>query len=337
MRIPIHRALATIVSAMLVVALTMAIPARASDRGPSPRAERMGGGPVAGKSRRGERHRGTQRRHRSGRRSESRGRGGARRSRRSRKPRRTDRRYSVGHAVAIGAAARSQSSSSGSSSSLGDLLFSGSRIADFAQLQAAPGAISEVLDPLGSGESTFMMTVSDNDVYPVTPTENPRAQALSPPIVQPGDEFWLRTKFMLPADFPRVSGWMSLVSIYGPPFDGSSPWQIGVGDNEIHWQRNGTYGYDVPWQMPLTKGRWISVLLHERFATDGWVEMWIDGQQVTFPGGAQRLDMQTVDSSNDGGANHAKIMQYREAGMFDSATVYFGSLQVGVTRASVEG
>jgi Polysaccharide lyase len=218
-----------------------------------------------------------------------------------------------------------------------DLLFDGSHISDFDQIQAASGAITEVADPAGSGESSFQMTVDDNDVYPVTPTDNPRAQALSPPLIEPGDEIWLQTKFMLPSDMPTVKGWMSLMQIYGPPFNGSSPWEIDVAEHEILWQRNDTYDWDIPWRMPLVKGRWISVLLHERFATDGWVEMWIDGQQVSFFGSSTRLSMQTMDPSNDGGPNSAKIMQYREAGMFASASVYFGPLKLGTTRESVGG
>jgi hypothetical protein len=218
-----------------------------------------------------------------------------------------------------------------------DLLFDGSSIAAFDELQAAPGAIAEIPDPAGSGETSFQMNVDESDVYPVTPTENPRAQALSPPIINAGDEFWLQTKFMLPPEMPEADGWMSLVSIYGAPFNGSSPWQIEVAGDEIHWQRNDTYDWDVPWRMPLVKGRWVTVLLHERFASDGWVEMWIDGQQVNFFGDQPRLAMETMDSSNNEGANAAKIMQYREAGMFDSASVYFGPLRVGKTRASVGG
>lgn len=257
------------------------------------------------------------------------------------------RRTGIGKATAVGSVRKkrtptaespaSQSTTTTTTAATSDLFFDGSEIADFALLQAAPGAITEVSDPLGSGEQGFKLTVDESDVYPVTPTENPRAQALSPSIIDPGSEIWLKTKFMLPSDFPAVPGWMSLVSIYGPPFDGSSPWRIGIDGNELRWQRNGTYGYDIPWRMPIVRGRWISVLLHERFAADGWVEMWIDGERITFPNGTQRLQMQTVDSSNDGGANHAKIMNYREAGMFDSSTVYFGSLKLGKTRASVEG
>jgi hypothetical protein len=222
-------------------------------------------------------------------------------------------------------------------SAASELLFDGSQISDFDLIQSAPGAIQEVADPTGSGQTTLAMTVSDRDVAPVTPTENPRAQALSPPLIEAGDEFWLQTKFMLPENLPAVKGWMSLVSIYGAPFEGSSPWQIEVADNEIHWERNETYGWDIPWRMPLVKGRWVSVLLHERFAHDGWVEMWIDGQQVDFFGSQPRLAMQTMDSSNDEGLNSAKIMQYRKEGMFSSASVYFGPLKLGTSRESVGG
>jgi hypothetical protein len=47
--------------------------------------------------------------------------------------------------------------------------------------------------------------------------------------------------------------------------------------------------------------------------------------------------MQTMDSSNDGGPNSAKIMQYHEAGMFNTGTVLFGPLTLGDSRESVEG
>ncbi|HEX9967656.1 MAG TPA: hypothetical protein VGB06_06900, partial [Solirubrobacterales bacterium] len=75
------------------------------------------------------------------------------------------------------------------------------------------------------------------------------------------------------------------------------------------------------------------------------VEMWVDGQRITFfqsssynPLGVaptQRLAMATRDASNNGGPNHAKIMQYRQKGLFDVATVYFSALKVGTTRTSV--
>jgi hypothetical protein len=87
--------------------------------------------------------------------------------------------------------------------------------------------------------------------------------------------------------------------------------------------------------MPLERDRWITILTHESFATDGWIEMWVDDAQVIFPEGSPRISMETMDSSNDGGPNAAKIMQYREADLFESATVYFGPLELGTTRTAV--
>jgi hypothetical protein len=233
----------------------------------------------------------------------------------------------------------------------GGLLFDGNSISDYS-VEAAPNAITEVPSPTG-GETVFKMTVANSDVYPITPTDNPRAQALTPAVIEPGDEFWLSTKFMIPTSFPFVSGWMSLVSIYGPPFEGSSPWQISVDQDEFRWMRED--GRSVPWHVPLVKGTWQTVTLHERFGTDGFVEMWWNGRRVTFydPGAGpiigggninpdhvaptDHLNIPTMDSTNDEGPNAAKIMQYREAGMFGTASVYFGPLKLGTTREAVEG
>lgn len=231
----------------------------------------------------------------------------------------------------------------------GGLLFDGDHLRNFADIEAAPHAITEVPDPLGGGETVLKMTVDDDDVAPVTPTDNPRAQALSPSVIHAGDELWLETEFMIPASFPpRVPGWLSLVSIYGPPYDGSSPWQIGLDGRDMLWERNEHYNFDTPWKQPLPRDQWVRVLLHERFDQHGWVEMWIDGQQITFfargssdnrnhEAPTRRLHMATADWSNDEGANAAKIMQYREQGMFETATVYFRALKIGTTRAAVSG
>lgn len=215
--------------------------------------------------------------------------------------------------------------------------------------QAAPGAVREVPDPAGGTGTVFQMTVSDQDVYPVTPTDNPRAQLVSPAILEPGAEIWWSASFFLPADFPAsVPGWLNVLQgPFGPPFAGSPPWQIQVVGDKLQWTRNATYGWDVPWQMPVARNAWVHVLVHERFAEDGFVEMWINGQRVTFFGGGtynphqiaavSRLSMRTLDGSNDEGPNSLYLQSYREAGMFPSLTIYEGPLRIGAARASVEG
>src|SRR5215218_3261580 len=70
-----------------------------------------------------------------------------------------------------------------------DVLFYGGKINDFAMNQSAPNAVREVADPAGSGEPVMQMTVANSDVAPVTPTSDPRAQLLSPSIIDNGEEF----------------------------------------------------------------------------------------------------------------------------------------------------
>jgi hypothetical protein len=229
-----------------------------------------------------------------------------------------------------------------------EVFFYGDKISDFAMNQSAPGAVSDVSDPAGSGESVMQMTVDNSDVAPVTPTSDPRAQLLSPSIIDNGDEFWWSGKFFLPADFPTsVPGWLTVMEgPYGAPFDGTPPWHIEVNGSKIQWARNDTYDYDIPWQMPLVRNQWVDVVIHERFAADGWVEMWVDGQQITFfdegtynpnhESPTTRLSMATRDHSNDEGPNFTVIQSYRKANMFSTVSLFQGPMAIGRTRAAVE-
>ena len=227
--------------------------------------------------------------------------------------------------------------------------FDGTTIGAFSKVESAPGRVTEVSDPLGSGKTVFSVKVNDEDVEPITATENPRAQLYSPAYIEQGDDLWLRTEFLLPTGFPAIPGWLNMVTIYGPPFAGSAPWSLEVANEELLWQRNGTYGWDIPWGVPVERGKWTSVLLHERFdeAGKGFVEMWIDGERIQFfdpatswnPSEAaetNHLTMATLDETNGSGANTARIGQYREVGMFGTGTVYFRPLRVGESRGDVD-
>jgi len=225
--------------------------------------------------------------------------------------------------------------------------FAGARIADFPVSYGAPGAIAEVPDPLGGGARALRLTVFDRDVEPLTPTDNPRAQLVSPDLVGAGANVWLATEFLVPESYPEVDpgGWVTLVEVYGPPFRGTSPWRLELAGDSLQWQRNSSYEFDTPFKQPLVRGRWIGVLLHERFGRHGFVEMWIDDRPVEFFGAGgrgrnadpatRRLKMATMDRSNDEGLNSVRIGQYRQAGMFAKGTIYFRGLEVGPTRASV--
>jgi hypothetical protein len=256
-------------------------------------------------------------------------------------------------ATATDAAGNVSSCSSSSIAYVNDaehILFEGAHIADFAEPIAKPGAISEVPDPLGSGRPVLMFTVHDDDIIGKdTPEEpgNPRAQLPSPTFIESGDEFWLRSKLLIPASFPSVPDWMTLVSVFGAPFDGTSPWRFEVNDDEFIYQRNNTYGSDIPWAAPLIKGSWVEVMLHERFGKEGWLEFWFNGTKVKFfgpeswnPGEhpeTEKLEMATMDSSNDESPNSVRIGQYRKRHMFEVGSIHYQFIKVGTTRESVGG
>lgn len=214
----------------------------------------------------------------------------------------------------------------------GKVLFNGDQIKDFPGVQrAASDRITEVPDPLGSGETVFKFTVDDSDTI-ISP--NPRAQLESPTFVTNGLEFWWGTKVLIPANFPSFNGWLTFMSVYGPPFAGSSPWHLNSFGKTVEWEEH-------PWSQPLSdwKGRWVTVLWHAKFAEAGWAELWINGQQQTFTScGCTRLNTALRNRTNSGGNNNLRISQYRQKGVIPGkATMYFGPVVAGTSRASVGG
>lgn len=224
--------------------------------------------------------------------------------------------------------------------------FSGTTVRAFWLDQGAPGAISEVPDPTGSGETVFKLTVDDDDETGYS--GNPRAELISPDVIGPGDEIWARARFFFPRNFPRVPGWLNVLQgPFGDPGSGSPPFSIKVAGNRLEWQRNENYRFDVPWDIRLPRGRWVDVLVHTLFAERGFVELWVDGHQVTFFDHSEwnprherpttRVWMRTADDTNYGDHNAFYLQNYREGGMFPSATLFHGPLYLGPTRASLGG
>jgi len=204
-------------------------------------------------------------------------------------------------------------------------IFLGDQISDFPGKQFVPGGVTEVTDPLGSGQKVLKFTVNDSD-EPIK-SGNPRAQLESPDFVTPGLEFWFRTKLLIPSDFPTFSGWMTLFSVYGPPYAGSGPWHIASSDGKnIGWEEHN-------WSTPITRGKWMDIMQHGVFSENGWLEIYLNGQ-LSMP----KTNAALRNSTNNGGPNNVRIAQYRKKGMIPGqATLYWGPLLCGSTRASVGG
>jgi len=204
-------------------------------------------------------------------------------------------------------------------------IFLGDQISDFPGKQFVPGGVTEVADPLGSGQKVLKFTVNDSD-EPIK-SGNPRAQLESPDFVTPGLEFWFRTKLLIPSDFPSFNGWMTLFSVYGAPYAGSGPWHLSSSDGRnIEWEEHS-------WSTPITRGKWVDIMQHGVFSENGWLEIYLNGQ-LSMPKTTAALR----NSTNNGGPNNVRIAQYRKKGMIPGqATLYWGPLLCGSTKASVGG
>jgi len=202
-----------------------------------------------------------------------------------------------------------------------------------------PERITVRRDPHGLPRRAARFAVRDSDVGP---TSNPRALVSSREQLHAGREVWIGWSTLFPRRFPRsIPGWLTFASTYGPPYRGTGPIKFGVEGTSIVWRRNATYGWDVPWRMPLVRGRWVDFVVHQRLSRSrrrGFVELWINsggGWQRQGLNGRARLRMRTLDRSNARGPNVHSLSNYRKRGMFASVSLYHASHRLGTSFAAV--
>ncbi len=194
-------------------------------------------------------------------------------------------------------------------------------------------------DPHGLPRRAARFSVRDSDIGP---TSNPRALVSSTTPLRAGQEIWIGWSTLFPRRFPSsIPGWLTFASTYGPPYRGTGPITFGIEGDRIRWRRNATYDWDVPWSMPLVRGRCIDFVVHERLSRSrrrGFVELWINrgqGWERQRLGGRERLVMRTLDRSNGRGPNVHSLSNYRKRGMFSSVTLYHASHRLGTSFAAV--
>lgn len=207
--------------------------------------------------------------------------------------------------------------------------------------QTHPERISVVDDPmLGPARKVLRFQVHPGDTGP---TENPRAQLETPYDFREGDDRYFGFSLYFPADFPAdlpSRGWVTVgEQAYGPPYDGAGGVGLRVQNApggeyaELRWQRNDSYGWDMPWRGPRIdriRGRWIDIVQRIKLHRDpgtGFVEMWMntgDGFQRQALSGQDRLYMSTYDAANNGGANNSRLALYYRNDIPGPLTVFHG-------------
>jgi hypothetical protein len=232
-------------------------------------------------------------------------------------------------------------------------LFLGAKTSDFNIQNKVAGAVTDVADPTGAARKVIKLAVGDEDNLEIT--GNPRVELYTPSnLFKDGSDFWAMFEVFFPEGFvtpPNGEFMICAEGPYGAPFAGSPPWSLGIftGD-KIGWQRNESHAYDIPWQLPLVRGAWQKVLVHQKFASSGgFVEGWLNGEQVTFFADKSlynpskiapttKLATKTLDKSIAQGPWVMHLDLYRKLHSVKQVEeLFFGPLLIGSTRASVGG
>ena len=203
----------------------------------------------------------------------------------------------------------------------------------------APDRITLTSAPLRKGRFATKMTALDGDTEI---SGNPRAQLMSASQHFPGQEHFVGWSTLFPADFPAIQGsgaFMVFFQFHGKPWSGSPPLGWGVApDGRIELRRNQQYGYDRVWSMPLEKSRWVNFVARVKWsknASEGFVELWVDGVPQRFSNGQPRLTMQTVMNDQNEGLKTIPT-NYRRKGIVPGAvTLYQDEVKVGTTYQAV--
>lgn len=202
---------------------------------------------------------------------------------------------------------------------------------DFSQYAFYQGAdasrITIQTDTPRQGTKYARFTALDDDVFPLTPTENPRAQLVGPRYLFPGTERWITWSTRFPSSLPVINqpGFFVFFQYHGPPYVGSPSVGFGVTGSFVNIERNVSYDYDTIWETPILFDTWMDFVMRINLAQDttGFIELWLNGKQQTFrpsSGATRRLYMRTVEPDQNGGLEIDPTL-YRQKGMFSTATL----------------
>jgi len=181
-----------------------------------------------------------------------------------------------------------------------------------------------------AGRTATIMRVNNADVYPRTPTVNPRAQVNTKNIHFEGqisEDSW-GTNFG--ADYPMNPKFSIFYQFHGAPYSGSPRIGFGVAGGRMHFARDDVYGYDRPWLGPaVVPGRWYDFAVRVKWSKSpsvGWVELKLNGVPQTFKNGSTRLPMATIQSDQSG--VESIVANYRALNSAQWATIATSAVRV---------
>lgn len=192
------------------------------------------------------------------------------------------------------------------------------------------------------GRYAVRLTAGNEDVAPLTPTEDPRAQLDSPVLAPEGTgELWIGWSIYFPVDFPTDIGeganWYTFAELFGEPYAGSSILNFCVkhlgGVQSVANCRGEEQGSDEPWSVPLQRGRWHDFVMHtklSRASQVGYLELWYDNIPQLFAGGERRMMEPTVQSGVSDHNFQFNVTNYRRHNSYSGrVTIYQDAARAG--------
>jgi hypothetical protein len=231
------------------------------------------------------------------------------------------------------------------SSSVGTILFDGSSLSSWWLNQSAtPTRVQIVPDPDGAANTAQQFTTYNTDVYPLTPTANPRSQLVTPTtVLTPGNTYWESFEVFVPQNFTFLSnGWVSLeTAAFGYPYAGSPPVELSTENGDFRFQRNGfaPTPWQIAWSTPVVKGQWYRFTWHFLFSAAGWVELYVNDVQQRLKVGTtsvSQLPIAMLDPTDSTGPWISDEQLYYELGNYQSTSVYFKNFKIATTQAAAE-
>jgi Polysaccharide lyase len=226
--------------------------------------------------------------------------------------------------------------------------FSGGSLRRWFWVQACPGSVRVVRNPLQIGPPAVRITVSDGDLRSscrrLQAGPNPSAFLVSPSLFHSGSDLYIGFSVYFPRGFPvvRTPRWLQVAQIYGPPFRTRPQISFGVRGNRLVLVLllGPDHRYTAAWGTALRRGSWHHLVLRVRFSANprlGFVQLWHNHARQRMHR-RRTMHMQTLVPwgtwDPPRGRNALYLDLYRAPG-FGSVTVYENGARVGRTYSSV--
>ncbi len=205
--------------------------------------------------------------------------------------------------------------------------------------RAAPDRLTTDSAVKRKGTHSAKFTVRDSDLLGYS---NPRAQLNWLEKFCEGDERYIGWSTMLPSDFPATlpsGAWINIMQVgFGPPW-GYPPLIFSYYGSKIS-VRNDSGGNGNRTQVASftpTRGAWQDVVMRVKFSKSssiGYVEMWVNGEQLSMANGQTRQYMNTLRPDATGCGSLMPTL-YRSEGSWEWLTLYHDEVKVGNTYADV--